>query len=185
MFENDLSIVLGFEGGYANNPNDPGGATNFGVTQKTYDAFRVTNHLDKQSVEKISQNEVNAIYKGYYNGARCNELEISHPKTSLCHFDCAINQGIAAACYILQRAINAVWHEAKVTTDGVIGPKTLEALKPLRDADVLLEYLNLRKARYDQLIAARPNMGEFKSSWYDRLNKIASRSTLMVPWKAA
>lgn len=184
LYEEQLAVILKFEGGYADHPDDPGGATNFGVTQGTYDGWRKRKGLPLRPVKQIAQEEVREIYRGYYLGARCDQFETSHPKVTLCHFDSAINQGISAANALLQRAINACWREEKLKVDTVIGPITLATLKPLRDADVLKEYLDLRKARYDQLIKTRPNMEVFRKSWYHRMNKIADIADLMVPWKA-
>ena len=49
-FIDALPFVLQWEGGYVNHPNDPGGATNKGVTQKVYDAWRAKNGLPAREV---------------------------------------------------------------------------------------------------------------------------------------
>lgn len=72
-FENALTFELKEEGGYVDNPHDPGGATNFGVTQRTYDVWRTRQGLPLQSVQLITQDEVAAIYKEMYWDA--NNLE--------------------------------------------------------------------------------------------------------------
>ena len=66
-FKKALKFVLSMEGGYVNNPNDLGGETNFGITKKTYDAYRKANSLPPQSVKFISKNEIEEIYyKNYF-----------------------------------------------------------------------------------------------------------------------
>ena len=65
-FSDSLSMVLQFEGGFVDNPDDPGGATNQGVTQAVYDRFRAEHGLAIQSVRLIQSNEVAAIYQVEY-----------------------------------------------------------------------------------------------------------------------
>ena len=61
-YKRALDFVLKWEGGFSNHPNDPGGATNCGVTQKTYDIYRKKKKLALQSVKKISPLEVVDVY---------------------------------------------------------------------------------------------------------------------------
>jgi lysozyme family protein len=65
-FDRSLDWVLAHEGGYVNHPKDPGGATNMGVTQRTYDADLRRRQLPSRSVRLISMEEVKAIYRSQY-----------------------------------------------------------------------------------------------------------------------
>lgn len=181
-FKESLPIILIFEGGYANDKDDPGGPTNYGVTQKTYDAYLLRQRIGSKPVKQITKDEVEAVYYQYYKASQADDFDVSHPNTALCHFDCAINQGPGTSKFILQRAINFSWKTPKITVDGVIGPKTLEALGSIEDAALLKEYLQLRKNRYDQLIQTRPVMEKFRKSWYHRLNIISEKAELT--WRA-
>ncbi len=58
-----LKRVLASEGGYSNHPEDPGGPTMKGVTQKVYDAYRERAGKARQSVRNISAAELQAIYR--------------------------------------------------------------------------------------------------------------------------
>lgn len=90
-FEIALGYTLKFEGGYVNNPVDPGGATNKGITQSVYDAYRVQKNLPKQHVKLIFDTEVKEIYLNqYWNVAGCDKLE---DKLSIVVFDAAVNHG--------------------------------------------------------------------------------------------
>lgn len=96
-FERALAFVLrpGIEGGYVNNPVDPGGATNKGITQRVYDAWRSKKGLVPRSVEQIEDREVAAIYEtGYWVPAGC-------PRQAwplcLVQFDTAVNMGVQRA----------------------------------------------------------------------------------------
>jgi hypothetical protein len=94
-FDRALALVLTYEGGYVNNPADPGGATNFGITQWTYDSYRTSQSLPRQSVKLITPDEVSAIYKQRY----WNALDCDHIPAPLCFvgMDAAVNHGTARA----------------------------------------------------------------------------------------
>ena len=62
-FDTALAFALRWEGGYVNHPADPGGATNKGVTQRAYDAWRVRRGQTKRDVRAITGAEVHAIYE--------------------------------------------------------------------------------------------------------------------------
>lgn len=91
-----LAFVLRWEGGYSDHPLDPGGATNQGVTQATYDAYRRSQGWPVRSVREIHDAEVRAIYhERYWLRAGCDT--ISPPALALCVMDAAVNSGVGAA----------------------------------------------------------------------------------------
>lgn len=91
-----LDHVLKYEGGWADHPLDPGGATNFGVTQATYDAWRRGRGEPTRSVRDITRAEVETIYHdNYWLRAGCQD--IAPPALALCVFDAAVNSGVGAA----------------------------------------------------------------------------------------
>lgn len=101
-----LSFVLAREGGYVNHPSDPGGATNLGVTQRTYDHWRKRMNLPTQSVRNITHQEVESIYRtDYWLKSGCDNL--SWP-LCLVHFDTAVNMGRSRAVGFLQQAHGGV-----------------------------------------------------------------------------
>lgn len=94
-FEECLSFVLRWEGGFSDNPLDPGGATNCGITQKVYDAYRRRVGLPRRSVAAISREEVNYLYyHGYFVPAGCAEAPAP---LDLALFDTAVNCGVGRA----------------------------------------------------------------------------------------
>lgn len=105
-FDNILPFTLKYEGGYVNNPNDHGGATNFGITQRTYDHWRIENKLPVQDVKLISNDEVHAIYKEEYWNLICTHTP-SIPLL-LCTFDSAVLHGPARALKWLQACNNNI-----------------------------------------------------------------------------
>lgn len=114
-----LKLVLAHEGGFVNHPKDPGGATNKGVTQKVYDAYRKVNGLPVQSVRNISDSEVAEIYqKQYWRLVRGDSLPAG---LDYAVFDFAVNSGVSRAIRYLQRLVG-------VEDDAVIGNMTLAAI---------------------------------------------------------
>jgi len=86
-----LPFTLRYEGGKVNNPHDPGGRTNKGVTQRTYDIWRAKHNLPLNDVYNILDKEVEAIYKHeYWDEAGC---EYQPAGVDLCLFDFAVNSG--------------------------------------------------------------------------------------------
>lgn len=119
-FEKCLDWVLAHEGGFANHPNDPGGATNRGITHRTYDAYRRRKGLSPRHVRDISQEEVVDIYRRqYWDAVRGDELPSG---LDYAVFDFAVNSGPSRAIKFMQRSVGA-------DPDGVIGDQTLEAVE--------------------------------------------------------
>lgn len=121
-FETAYRLIRQKEGGLANRPKkaDPGGLTNFGVTQKTYDAYRTRMGLPLQSVRNITQEEVRSIYyHDYAKPVRFDELPAG---IDYVMFDMAIHSGVSRAVKLLQRTL-------KVQQDGDFGSKTMNALQ--------------------------------------------------------
>jgi len=101
-YKKALTFVLKWEGGYVDNPNDKGGATNKGITQNTYNAYRKSKQLQLQHVQHISQKEVeNIYYNNYWLAAKCHKM--MYPFDVLC-FDTAVNMGLRRAEYLLLKA---------------------------------------------------------------------------------
>lgn len=122
-----LAIALRAEGGYVNDPQDPGGATNFGVTQAIYDAWRRSQHLPVQSVRAITQTEVSTIYRlQYWNAVRGDEL---FPGLDLMLFNIGIMDGPVKAIKILQESLGFTGKDV----DGQFGLHTMDALYGVND----------------------------------------------------
>lgn len=101
-FDPCLAIVLVYEGGKVNDPRDPGGRTNRGVTQRVYDDFRVLRGLPKRTVYEITNAEVNLIYRaGYWEKIKGDDLPRG---LDLAVFDPAVNSGPGRALKWLSSA---------------------------------------------------------------------------------
>lgn len=92
LFEKALKFVLEREGGYVNNPKDPGGATNKGITQYTYNSWLKLQGKGAKDVRNITDAEVKEIYyKNYWLAAKCNTMSA---KFAVICFDTAVNMGV-------------------------------------------------------------------------------------------
>ena len=111
-FDQAVKIVLMREGGYVNHPSDPGGETNFGITVAVARENGYTG-----SMKDIPLDTVKQIYRNrYWNKCKCDDLPAP---LRLVVFDCAVNSGVSASIKFLQTALG-------LSTDGIIGPATLE-----------------------------------------------------------
>lgn len=117
-YTNAMKQIRQFEGGYVDHPRDPGGATNFGITQAVYDEYRISKKLAKRSVKQIAESEVDDIYlTRYANKIRYDDLPAGVDFATL---DGAINSGVSRGAKWLQGALG-------VSADGVVGAKTVAA----------------------------------------------------------
>jgi lysozyme family protein len=102
LFKKALKFVLKWEGGYSNNPNDLGGATNYGITQATYNQWRYMKDFNLKNIKDIPENEVAEIYYNeYWLRAGCNKMT---PKFAVLVFDTAVNMGLSRAKEFLKAA---------------------------------------------------------------------------------
>lgn len=125
-FASALTQVLRYEGGFVNDPADPGGATNKGVTQKVYDAWRARQGLSQQSVARITASEAGAIYfSDYWLKSGADKLPMP---LALVHFDTAVNMGVGAADTLLAGA------NGDVTTYLALRKQRYEAIAAARPA---------------------------------------------------
>jgi uncharacterized protein (TIGR02594 family) len=174
-FETALAHVLKMEGGFSDDPYDPGGPTNFGITLRTY-ATHVGRTIDPSSrsvllaeLRAIRPETVRAIYlKRYWTPARCVDLEAG---LALMHFDAAVNHGVRGAIRLLQQAV-------RVEADGQIGPLTRRAIAEAETAAVILRYAALREERYRAL----PHFWRFGRGW---LNRVAATKAAAIAAKKA
>lgn len=154
-----LAMVLRYEGGYVNNPDDHGGATNHGVTQAVYSAWRAEHGLGQGDVKSIKPEEVAAIYRrGYWDACACDRLP--HP-VGVAVFDAAVNSGPSQSSKWLQRAVG-------VPADGAIGPRTISATVALDPKTVTRSCIDQREA-FMRSLAERPGQAQFLRGWLHRL----------------
>lgn len=166
-FERALAAVLLQEGGFVNHPLDRGGTTNKGITQKVYDAWRISHNQPKRSVAEIGNTEVAAIYMGqYWNPAWCEKMP---EHLGLIHFDAAVNHGVHRAIKLLQRAVGA-------NDDGLMGRETMKSLETAlamtSEGAVINAYLDERSGFYEEIVKKNPTQVAFIKGWKNRLHSL-------------
>jgi lysozyme family protein len=169
QLSSSLVFVLRWEGGFVNNPNDPGGRTNRGVTQKVYDGWRARQGLPVRDVKLIDDREVEAIYESdYWLAARCDLLD---DPLYLVQFDTAVNMGVGRAVRFLQMAVQC-------PVDGDFGPGTQKAFAACDRGAAVIRYCNAREGYYLRLIEKNPKLATFKNGWMNRLNALRKEAGL-------
>lgn len=164
-----LAFVIVIEGGYVNNPADPGGATKYGVTQRYYDDRKARGTVPAgypDSVADLTTAQASQLYAtDQWVQVRGDDLP---PLLQLMAVDCAVNQGGPTACLLLQDA-------AGVTKDGHIGPATLAAIHAVDPVRLLLRFGVARAMRY---IKGNPL---FLLGWIRRLFRVYTATLLDKP----
>lgn len=146
-FDVEVAKVLEREGGYSNNPADPGGETNFGISKRAYPAVDIKN---------LTRDEAIAIYRrDYWDKIKGEQLP---PLIASVLFDAAVNQGIGQALALAQLAL-------KLTPDRSLGPQTLSALQSAEPRTFLANFLAERALAYSTL----KTFPVFGRGWYRRL----------------
>lgn len=110
LFQLFMERVALSEGGYVNDPNDRGGATNRGITQRTYDAWNKSHNLPLKDVKFITKQEAYAIYKkNYFDNANIYEIATGKNggtgdvELAFYVFDYGINAGVGSASKMLKK----------------------------------------------------------------------------------
>lgn len=162
-----FSAILAHEGGYVNHTADPGGATNKGITQRTYNAYLAAKGQGPRNVKMIADAEVSEIYRTqYWNAVRGDDLPAGLDWTVA---DFAVNSGPAKAAKTLQRALG-------VTVDGVIGVHTLAAVRK-RDVAGLVREVNDSRLAFLKRLKHWPTFGR---GWSRRVAEVRAGSLQMA-----
>lgn len=172
-FNDCLAFTIGpsIEGGISNYSADRGGLTNYGITQITYDRYRIAQGLPQQPASMATIPEAQAIYLTYYwTPAQCGAMPAP---VDLCMFDMTVNSGLGNASKNLQRALGVV-------VDGVIGPATLAAVAAGDPMSTAASFIDLRDAFYKQIVVNDPSQGIFLNGWLNRDNALRTACGLPV-----
>jgi len=126
-FEQSLSFVLKEEGGFVNDPHDPGGATNMGVTLNTWESWTGEN-VSVDDMKNLTVSDVAPVYKkNYWDAIQGDALPIG---VDYCMFDYCVNSGLHNAIMGTQEAVN-------VEIDGILGNVTLSEIRKNDPIDLI------------------------------------------------
>ena len=171
-FDEIIEVVLEHEGGYVDDPDDRGGATNWGVTQAVYEDF-VGYKCDKEEIKNMDEDTAKEIYyEKFWKPSRADKLPAEVRET---YFDMVVNHGQGGAVKILQQACNNKRKpENYIAVDGGIGPNTIRAAANLKNWELQVErsgyYWNLvfKGSKYTQ----RTTQVKFIRGWIRRCFKL-------------
>lgn len=155
-FEKSITVVLLHEGGWVNNPKDPGGETKYGITKRSYP------HLD---IKTLTKSKAKAIYKKDF-WAPFNYDQIENDDVATKIFDTSVNMGSKRAFRFAQLAMNHLGHKLKV--DGIFGPKSVATINATSSEAFLKAFRAIQSDYYRRLVAARPTLGVFLRGWLNR-----------------
>ena len=195
MFDRCFARTMGSEGGYANRKKDRGGETYKGISRKyhpDWDGWEivdmaktrfdgisalkkgdVTPVLGKAYQQKLEQLVRNFYYEKFWKRIRGDDIEYIAGEDVACEtFDAQVNptSGVNGA-KLLQEAINRLG--GSVVVDGVVGPKTLAALRDIEKGRLLDTMERLRALHYAEEVKSDPSQIVFLEGWLKRALKLA------------
>jgi lysozyme family protein len=165
-FARALSLVLKSEGGWSDNPADPGGATMKGVTLASFRRY-VKADATKADLRKITNDQIATVYRRFYwDTVAGAELPDG---IDYAVFDFAVNSGPGRAAKYLQAVLG-------VAQDGRIGPATLAAARA-KPAGVVVDALCDARLAFLQRLPTWPNFG---GGWSVRVASVRQQALLML-----
>ena len=174
LFDASLAHVLKMEGNWSDDPHDPGGPTNRGITLAVYAAAKSVALTDAnravlvEELKAINPAVVRDIYlTRYWTPSRAADLP---PPLALMHFDAAVNHGVGNAARMLQEAL-------AVEVDGEIGPQTLAASRATPASELVARYADIRRTRYRSL----SHFWRFGRGWLRRVDQTVSAAGQIFP----
>lgn len=171
QLEHILDRILQREGGFANDPDDPGGATNMGITRKTLADWRGT-PVSIQDVEDLKSTEARAIYRARYIDAPAfDKLPVLLLPVLA---DSSVHHGPRQATLFLQHVLNRL-DTGALHEDGVAGRRTQQMTdRVLQRTGLALprSIIEERRRFFYRITAQKPVLGKFLNGWLARLNDL-------------
>jgi len=164
-FDQAFRILIGHEGKFVNDPDDRGGATKYGVTQKTLSAWR-GRPVSVDDVKNLELREAMDIFRQqYWDAVKADRLPSG---VDFCVADMAYNSGPGKAAQVLQKALG-------IKVDGVVGAFTLDAAKKVNAVDLINRFCDARMA----FLKTTYGWAKYKNGWTNRVADVRRKSILM------
>lgn len=150
-----MQKVLKHEGGYVNDPDDPGGETKYGIAKRSHPEVDIKNLTIDGALD---------IYRRlYWTPSKAEKLV---PELRLTYFDGVVNMGQGRMVKILQQACNNKNRKGeKISVDGRIGRMTLKASEKLENERLKA----FRLLHYTNIIRKNPILEKYYYGWYRRV----------------
>jgi lysozyme family protein len=165
-WQKSFDLMLKSESGYVHHPSDPGGRTNLGVTQATWENW-VGRESDEAEMRGLTPEKVEPMYKKkFWDAVRGDELPVG---LDYLMFDFAVNAGAGRAIKTLQTAVG-------VTPDGGFGPMTMAAVQAVDPVELIERFSQAKEDFYRSLTT----FSTFGKGWLNRVADVKQHATSMV-----
>jgi lysozyme family protein len=165
-WQKSFELMLKSEGGYVNNPADPGGMTNLGVTKATWENW-VGRESDEAEMRGLTPEKVEPLYKKkYWDAVRADELPVG---LDYLMFDFGVNAGPGRAIKVMQSAVG-------VTPDGGFGPMTLAAVQAIDPVELIEKFSQAKEDFYRSL----GTFATFGKGWLNRVADVKVKANSML-----
>ena len=168
-FDLAFDYLMGDEGGYSDNPHDPGGATNWGVTQRSLDAFHGRHETElPTNVKDLTKDQAKEIYRIQWWSPQFDKIKDERIAIKIFSHHVNTDDGAfpSRAVKLAQEAVNEYPSPGTLVEDGVIGPKTLDALNTFTYWEFAPRFKHQLEAWYVSL-----NNPYFLRGWLVRIRK--------------
>ena len=169
IFKAFLPTILKHEGGFVNNPADPGGATNKGITIGTFQKYGeslLAVEPTLENLKKLTDEQAGLIYEQIYWNKLSGE-EIKDVQVAYQYVDFYINAG-SNAIRTMQRVLNSLGKPVPVT--GIMDRDTLDAINAVNGEQLFNAFRARRIQYYERLVEKKPQMEQFLKGWKARAN---------------
>jgi lysozyme family protein len=159
-FADALTRVLAHEGGFANHPRDPGGATMRGVTLANFRRY-VDPNGTVADLKAITRDQLEDVYRDHYwHAVKGDDLQSG---VDYSVFDFGVNSGPSRAARYLQGVVG-------VDEDGKIGPVTLQAVRKMKPDDIINKLCDRRMS----FLRGLSTWSTFGKGWSSRVSGVRS-----------
>ena len=181
-FQTAHAFTAKWEGGLSDHPSDTGGITKYGVCitflqdkasaksgRDFLSTIGVKTPITKDTIRALSREQAESIFRHFFwDKLQCDLLPL---RPAVILYDMAVNHGLNGGVKIAQRGCNAVFGKGTLVEDGLMGPKTREALS--KDTLALaLAIIQKRRDYYQAIVANKPSQKVFLNGWLNRANDL-------------
>lgn len=172
-FEEAIKVILKHEGGYTNDKDDPGGATDYGISLRFLKDHGIDlngdGKVNEMDIKSLTKEKAIKIYKQYWwDKYHYEAINSIYYATKV--FDMAVNMGGKQAHILVQRAVNHCGYALIV--DGILGGKSLGAINEIylhgRGDDLRIETQEEQEYFYRNLVTQKPKFKKYLKGWLRR-----------------
>ena len=165
-WEKSFAEMIKSEGGFVNNPKDPGGATNWGVTKAVWESW-VKRMVTVDDIKKLTQEDVKPLYyQNYWLPVKADQLPTG---VDFLVFSFGVNAGVGRATKVLQTSLGTV-------ADGQIGPNTMKKIQEADAKNLIEKFSNAKISFYKSL----STFATFGKGWLNRVEREKQEALAML-----